>query len=139
MTSPTFGNTILWRYMADVDSGFVAGYYSLNDRGKLETPRYIPKNDSLLDPVRESRAVQTLLWFSKGYYAVREVNGSLQFSDLRFGEFIVDLKEEPAYIFTWEIYDDAQGEVTFRQADIVNVNFSDALEILITRIGGRMH
>lgn len=139
MTAPTFGNVILWRYMADVDTGFVVGYYSLAEEGGMEQPRYLPQKDSLLDPVRNTRAVQTLLWFSKGYYLVRESNGSLQVSDLRFGELVVDLDEEPTYIFTWELYPNPKGELTFRQLSPAGVDMGKALEVLITRIGGQVH
>jgi inner membrane protein len=39
----------------------------------------------LIEEYRDDLAVQRVVWFSQGYYAVRQDQGALYFSDLRFG------------------------------------------------------
>ncbi|MEM6820873.1 MAG: metal-dependent hydrolase [Verrucomicrobiota bacterium] len=102
MTHPTPFNTVLWRALIENEEGYYVGYASLLDSDPKVDLRFIPRKAHLLAPVKETRSVQRLLWFSKGYYMVRVRDEQLQFSDLRFGEF-----EHPdgtlSSIFTWAI------------------------------------
>lgn len=117
MTAPTPLNIVLWRCVAETTEGYYIGYYSLLDRAKPERFDFVPRNGQLLDASRQSRHVSTLLWFSDGFYTVRQENGHLIFSDLRFGEMRPHPSTQAAdsglhhipstegfeYVFSWNI------------------------------------
>jgi inner membrane protein len=110
MTTPTIFNTVLWRATAEVSGGYLVGYRSLFDTRPDIAFRFVPRNDELLDDIRQSRAVQKLLWFSNGWYTVRQsLDSTLLFSDLRFGEFHTESEADGDYIFTWRLISDTAG------------------------------
>ena len=47
-----------------------------------------PRNDSLLDPVKDHEDLQRLIRFSQQYYTAEKWNDTLVFNDLRFGQVI---------------------------------------------------
>lgn len=87
-TTPTPLNNWLWYVVAKQDSGFLVGYRSLYDRERKIDFHYIPRNESLLGPVKDHEDLQKLIRFSKGYYTVLQRNDTLIFNDLRFGQMI---------------------------------------------------
>lgn len=117
MTAPTLFNTVLWRATAETEDGYYVGYYSLFDNRFDLAFRFVPQNDSLLDGIRRTKAVQRLLWFSNGWYTVSDDSGdSLLFSDLRFGEIHTSTEDEGRYVFTWRIIPD-ESRTRFIQLD----------------------
>ena len=105
MTAPTLFNSILWRATAEAESGYYVGYYSLLDSGSDIAFNFVPRNDSLIAPIENQRAVKQLLWFSNGYYAVEQSGDSLLFHDLRFGELGFGTPGTGHYVFSWLITD----------------------------------
>lgn len=85
ISTPTPLNTILWRALAEVDEGYYESYYSILSDVPASTPEFIPRNDSLLAPVRGTRALRTVRWFSDGFYSVSSDTDLPLFHDLRFG------------------------------------------------------
>lgn len=141
MTAPTIFNTILWRIMGETDEGYWVGYHSLLDEHDGITFAYVARHDSLLAPVRGTRAHDVLQWFSQGWYTVHSRNGQLLFSDIRFGELDVDLENPRVYIFTWELLPDPKksGEYTFVQVPPEMANTGAALRNLLEGIMGQLH
>jgi inner membrane protein len=90
ITSPTPLNTLLWRHIAEVEDGFVIGYWSWLDRDNSVRFEFIPRGAATLaPPVRESRAFGTVEWFSQGFWAVFPASDdpdTLVVADLRFNE-----------------------------------------------------
>ena len=119
MTSPTILNNVLWHCVAETDSGFYAGMYSLvEDKPVMKELHYIPKNHELLAPFDGYRDVETIKWFSKGYYNVMERDdGKLQMSNLRFGSTSdrYDKPEDFLFAFTVEEMPDGSVMVTGRR------------------------
>ena len=136
MTTPTLFNTVLWRATAEVPSGFYVGYYSLFDtRSKIEF-RFVSRHDTLLEGIRNSRAVSQLLWFSNGWYTVEEsADGSLTFSDLRFGEIHTDSEGQGRYVFNWKIVTH-DGHISMTQLDPEVDDAGRAMRFLWQRIRG---
>lgn len=136
MTTPTLFNTVLWRATAEVPGGFYVGYYSLFDTRPAIDFRFIDKNDHLLKDIRDSRAVAQLQWFSNGWYTVEELaDGSLAFSDLRFGEIYTDSDRQGQYVFTWKLVTDQSGTV-MTQVDPAIDDAGKAMQFLWQRIRG---
>lgn len=87
-TTPTPLNNWLWYVVAANDSGYQIGYRSLFDKERKIDFHFIPRNDSLLEPVEDHEDLQKLLRFSKGYYTVQKWHDTLVFNDIRFGQMI---------------------------------------------------
>jgi len=105
---PTPFNTLLWRGLYETEEGYFIGYASLLDDNPEIEFRYLPHRQHLIDPVRDTKAVETLRWFSRGYFMARIGKEGLVFSDLRFGEF--DNEEgEIGTFFSWRVNSDSSG------------------------------
>jgi inner membrane protein len=136
MTTPTIFNSVLWRATAEVEDGYYVGYYSLFDTRPDIKFRYISSNDTLLTGIRDSRAVKQLLWFSNGWYTVRESgNGSLIFSDLRFGEIYTESDRQGQFVFNWRLTTDKSG-TSITQLDPQVEDAGKAMQFLWNRILG---
>ena len=116
-TSPTIFNNILWQGVAEGDTAFYHGMYSLLDASP-EIPEFsvVPKRHYLVQPYQDSRDLSILKWFSNNYYTISERNGQLFFNDLRFGTFGVGEKsEEPRFVFQF-LLDVEDGKLRARQS-----------------------
>ena len=136
MTTPTLFNSVLWRTTAEVSDGFYVGYYSLFDTRSEIDFRFISRNETLLADIRDSRAVQQLLWFSDGWFTVRESSkDELIFSDLRFGEIHTDTERQGQYVFNWRLTTDQSG-TSMTQLDPEVGDAGKAMRFLWNRIRG---
>ena len=108
MTGPTPLNSVLWYCIAEDEDGFRIGYYSLLDRQKQVRFSHIPRNEGLIENLKDRRAVDTLVWFSSGYYTVHEERGRLIFDVLKFGILSLDADDHHA-AFSFVIQPDEQG------------------------------
>ncbi len=116
MTIPGPLNSFLWRALVKTDEGFYQGYYSIFDPSDKEIRFYFtPKTDHKLEDIKDEKAVQRLLWFSKGYYEVIENEDGFNFFDLRFGSFRGWDDDWESYVFNFALYKDEQGAYTFHQ------------------------
>ena len=70
------------------DSGYYVGFRSLFDSKKEITFQYFPRNDSLLNPMRNHEVFQKLIGFSQQFYTMEKWSDTLVFNDLRFGQII---------------------------------------------------
>lgn len=94
-TSPTIFNNILWNCVAENDSVFYAGLYSLFDSDPhLHYLNVIPKNDHYAAPIADMEEYHILQWFSEGYLMHTRTDTALIMSDIRFGG-IRDTIESP--------------------------------------------
>ena len=136
MTTPTIFNAVLWRATAEGVDGYYIGYYSLFDTNTEIEFRSIKRNEYLIESVRDSRAVKELLWFSNGWYTVKESpDSSLLFSDLRFGEIYTTSEHDGQYIFTWEL-SHSQNDVVIKQVVSEVDDAGQAIQFLWDRIRG---
>jgi inner membrane protein len=108
MTAPTAFNTLLWRCLAETDDGYHVAYHSLLRPGKQITFDFIPKNKAALAEIRDTPALERLLWFSNGYLTVQPDGSGWLASDWRFGERRhasgpLSSENAPAAVFSWRI------------------------------------
>jgi len=87
MTSPTIFSNALWQGVAETDSAYYHGMYSIFDsQPKVLEINQFDKNHHLLGEHFNDPDVETLKWFSNNYYNVtQDPNGTLYINDLRFG------------------------------------------------------
>ena len=98
LVTPTPLNTVLWRVVAlSEDDAYYEGFYSLLDAAppRIEFAAY-PRGKALDAELDRVQGVQRLRAFTKGFYALRQVDGQVHISDLRMGQ-------EPDYAFTFAV------------------------------------
>lgn len=118
LTSPTIFNNILWQGIAEGDSTYYYGLYSLFDkRAEVDSFVVIPKHHEWLSPYTDHRSVRVLRWFSDGYYIVfKRKDGRMQFSDLRFGTITGNFDGERDLVFGF-ILEEKHGELVATSTD----------------------
>ncbi len=138
MTAPTIMNNVLWQGVAEADSNYYYGLYSLfDDDPRVESFEVIPKNHHLVAPYRDDRAVRILSWFSNGYYSISPLpGGRLQLNDLRFGTIRrSDTEVDKNYVFKF-ILEESEGQLQAFQAEASRRDLDGALEYLWERAKG---
>jgi inner membrane protein len=93
MTGVTPFNILLWYTIAEVDSGYFIGDYSLLDKDKNIQFSFVRRNENLLEDIKNDYAINRMIWFSNGYYSVENVKGELRFFTLKFGTTGFDLSK----------------------------------------------
>ena len=87
-TTPTPLQSLLWYVVAGNDSGYYVGFRSVFDSKKQIDFQYFPRNEFMLDTIKSHEDLHKLIRFSKEFYTVENVNDTLLFNDLRFGQII---------------------------------------------------
>jgi inner membrane protein len=106
-TGPTIFNNILWNGIVETDTCFYYAWWSFNDQSRT-VPKFthLPKNHHLAsDSTLEKRDIETIKWFSDGYYNViyDEQKKAYFLNDLRFGLSNTEQIGLENYIFTWQL------------------------------------
>lgn len=138
-TTPNGPTTFLWTgYIIREDTVYQSVYSIFDGDTDLEF-RVIPRNTNLIEPYKNDRGVETLLWFSRDYYSVGEKDGVLVFNDLRFGRSDLWLTNNEEAEFVWQNYillDDEGNAASFELATPSFSTRSSILSRFIDRIKG---
>lgn len=137
MTSPTILNNILWQGIAEGDTAYYHGMFSILDQeAKVLSFTVIPKNHHLIAGYEASRPLRILSWFSDGYYSILErPDGQLQLNDLRFGSLNNSFDRPGDFVFHF-ILEEKNGELIARQSREPPSDANEALASLWARIKG---
>ena len=114
-TKPTPLNTILWNAQAETKTGYRVANYSFFDTKDIEFSNEFPKNDDLLEPYKDQKAVQQLIKISAGWYIVEEIEGELFFVDIRFGQMGMDINKAP-FLWRYKLIPDEKGQIRVERA-----------------------
>jgi len=100
-TQPSVFNNILWYGVAETETDYYIGFYSLLDTSsKVETWNKLPKNHDLVSA--DDKDIKTLAWFSNGYYnLIEKEDGVIRYNDLRYPSF--DKKDPNNAIFSFTL------------------------------------
>ena len=102
-TQPSIFNTILWYGIAEDENYYYAGFYSIFDKETtFKNWHRLPKHHELLSI--EDKDLQTMSWFSDGYYNLKKIEGSknITYTDLRYPFF--DANDPNSGIFKLTMY-----------------------------------
>ena len=143
MTTPTILNNILWYGIAETKDSYVYGLYSFLDNEKEFILHTRPKNYKTLGvPFMEDNTLQTLQWFSDGYFDVKPLDANLyEYTDLRFGNMPINQSEEDNAVFKFQLRKNEDGSIELlknRQRP-ENLDIKTAFQSLWNRILGRTH
>lgn len=119
LVQPTPFNTLLWRILIIEENTYSVGYRSLFDkRGAVQYKTY-PLNKNLQTGLKDTYAVQRMTWFTKGFFALKEVDNQIILSDLRMG------LEPDQYVFSFIIAERQNGEIV----NIPNKRFDQSRDL----------
>lgn len=135
-TKPSPLNTILWDAQVKTKNGFRFGHYSLmDDDAPIEFSREYPKNDHLIDSIRDKEVIQQVLRIANGWYTIEKKDDYLIFNDLRFGQFGMNANTAD-FVWRYEIRDGGNGEVKVVRLEPEIGNIWKVFGQLWSRIGG---
>lgn len=104
-TQPTIFNNILWYGIAETETNYKVGFYSLLDsKAKVDTILTIPKNRNLLNVKHPD--IKTLTWFSNDYYNLEPIGSTknIQYLDLRYP--LLNPNDVGTSVFKFELKED---------------------------------
>lgn len=147
MTSPTILNNFLWYCVAEGETYYYRGFYSILDKTDDIKIDSVIKNHDWLVPYHNERSVEILRWFSNGYYILREMPDSelpcdsppceLRYYDVRFGTMGTENEKgekenEFVFGFNLDLRDGVQAEEIRERPE----NADEVFKMLLTRIKG---
>ena len=94
--SPAPFTTMLWRTVGIHQDQYFETYYSLFDGDIPLSIDFYPRNLDLMNGIEEHAPVVKLKNFTKGYFSMSDINGSIAMTDLRMGS-------EPNYVFQFKV------------------------------------
>ncbi len=109
--SPTVLNSFLWEGIAQTDTASYFGNYSVFDSREMVSFQKEARNTELIAPYKDAEAVQTALWFSTGYYIVREIGEDFYFYNTKFGA--LHLNEKLEFFFPFIVRPGKNGQAEF--------------------------
>lgn len=87
-TTPAPLQNWLWFVVSGDEKGFYTGFRSLLDGDKKIQFEFVPRNQQMIDSLKDHEEVLKLIRFSQGFYTVEKWKDTLVFNDLRFGQII---------------------------------------------------
>jgi inner membrane protein len=134
-TTPTPFNTWLWFVVIEEKDGYQIGYRSLFDSDDSLKLNYFPRNEKLLDEVRDHKEVINLKKFSQGYYTVEKRGDTLVFNDLRFGQEVGWYDPTQPFAFHYYLSHPNDNELVVQRGRFAQWN-ETTIKSFLNRIGG---
>jgi inner membrane protein len=138
MSSPTILNNFLWNVVVESDTVFYQGLYSILDKEpKIQKWNTFPKRHELLEGHRQDKSIETLTWFTNGYYNVVPLTiDTLQISDLRFGTLGEEATSPDDFVFRFMLTEE-NGVLIARQNEDRPPIEDDTFAKFFARIKGK--
>lgn len=140
MEAPTPFNTLLWRCVVDRGDEFWVGYRSVFQLPSSPVRWTIyPRRIEALAPYEGEREIETIKWFSNGWWIARPHAEGVWIADMRFGETRTH-GDKPGMVdsrimFSWSFRPEATGDRLRSQAR--KIDAEDAMGRIAYRIMGR--
>lgn len=134
-TTPMPLNNFLWYAVLENDSGYNIGYRSVFDRKTTIDFHFFPRNQQLLDSIKDHEDLQHLLRFSQGFYTAEYWHDTLVFNDLRFGQMIGWDNPYARFVFHYFLQHPDDNKLVVQRGRFENWSWA-ALKSLAVRIKG---
>jgi inner membrane protein len=135
-TTPAPLQSLLWFVVSGNDSGYYVGYRSVFDHTKKLQLEYFPRNDALIDSMRDKTEVQQLIRFSKQYYTIEKKQDTLIFNDLRFGQVVGWQNPKEEFVFHYYLHPDIDNTLVVQRGRFAKWN-NTTIHALLKRIRGK--
>ena len=131
---PTIFNNLLWYGIAESDTAYYVGYYSLLDNSSYFSDwKEVPKTRVLKE--KDYDDIKRLAWFSNGYYSVFELDkNTFQYNDLRYP--LEDEKSENSSVFKFILFKE-NSRLNMKPFERNEEDISKALASLWERVKGK--
>jgi inner membrane protein len=137
-TSPAIFNNMLWNCVAESDSVFYAGLYSVFDSDpNLHYINIVPKGSEYAEGIRHLEEYHILQWFSEGYLMHTPTDSSLILSDIRFGGMRDTITSPNDLVFNFHATPQPDGSYEFTETRARPDNVGAEFRALWERIKGR--
>ncbi|NNF86613.1 MAG: metal-dependent hydrolase [Winogradskyella sp.] len=136
-TQPTIFNNILWYGVAESETSYYLGFYSLFDKSnRLKEWITIEKNHEKLN--LQHPDITTLSWFSKGYFNVVELEneGEYMYNDLRYPPLIMDEPKSSVFTFKIQQIEERWDMVPFESKFSDEATFKNSMQLMFARLRG---
>lgn len=137
-STPTMFTSWLWNMIAYNDSTMYMAEYSVFQKTKIVDIIEIKRNIELLQPIKQSFAVQSAIWFSAGKYFVEKGQGdTLNFYITKWGRSNISQTDPyKMMLFYNKIYKNKNGKVTIKQVepDFTKADFANYFALIHNRI-----
>lgn len=133
---PSILNNALWSGTVESDTAYHTMMLSIfDDDDYQQYINVIPKRHELIAPYKDTREIQTLEWFTNGFYTVHEIEPDYyQLSDLRYGAMTDTVTSNDQFVFKFLI--DDRGEEFLVTENRSRPNDPDILDKLWRRVKG---
>ena len=133
-SQPTFLNSILWYSLAETDSAYFVGYYSLLDKKEHIDFQKYSKDSELRRELGNEKDIQRLMKISQGWFLLFKNEEQISFKDLRFGQMGFEADPEQI-VFAYTIKQGPNGLIT-KQEDPEVKDPGIVIQALFDRIRG---
>jgi inner membrane protein len=134
-TTPAPLQNWLWYAVAQTDSGFEVGHFSLLDNQHKINFYYFPANHHLYNEVNDHETLQKLIRFSKGFYVIQKRKDSLIFNDLRFGQILGWRYPNNDFVFHYNLQHNEDNKLIIQRGRMMNWNV-DEFSFFVKRVAG---
>lgn len=100
---PTIMNSVLWMAIAENDTAYQMGFYSLLDKDKQIDFISYPKDLRIREQMQEVELYQRLVKLSDHWFLIRVNRDGFIFKDMRFGQMSFD-RDEDAIVFQYQMH-----------------------------------
>lgn len=134
MSNPFILNNILWFSVVNSDSMLITAEFSLLKKDKPIVWHKYPIGKQLFDSSK-SPDINTLRWFSQGFYIAQQNQDTLEVFMPKFGRFNLDKEAaHESYVFHYKLYQqDSSWQLSASQPDM---KFGDAFSHLVKKVKG---
>jgi inner membrane protein len=133
ISTPTPLNNFLWYIIAPCEEGYHIGYYSVFDLSEKIRFHFLPRNDSLIETLKNNESIKKLIRFSTGYYHIEKSNDTLFYSDLRFGQVGGWDSGDASFVFRYNLAENSDNKM-FIQSGRLRASSGATLKSMIARI-----
>lgn len=135
--TPTALNNWLWYVVVeDKKGGYHVGYRSVFDHEPVIRFHYFPRQQHLLNNVKQKEDIQKLIRFSQSYYTLDHVGDTLVFNDLRFGQVMGWKNPQAGFAFHYYVELPAENSLVIQRGRFTGWNI-ETVRALAARIKGR--
>lgn len=138
MEAPTAFNTLLWRSVVDRGDELWVGYRSVFESPSAPVRWTIyPRRAESLAGLEKEREIESIKWFSRGWWIARPHAEGVWIADMRFGETRT-YEAKPGMVdsrimFSWSFLSEAEGDRLRTERPEVR-NAKDSLKRIVRRI-----
>jgi inner membrane protein len=136
-TSPVIFSNVLWNCVAESDSVYYAGLYSIFDSDpNLHFINVVPKDDHLANEIRHLDEYKTLQWFSDNYLIHGKTDSAIVIADIRYGGMTDTIKTPEDLVFNFYAKQQPDGSYYFSETRKRPDDLDEAFKSLWKRMLG---